>query len=356
MRLYSKSVEPKLVDAMKKVSVIIPVYGVEKYIAATVQSVLEQTYGNFELLIVDDGSPDQSVEICQQFSDSRVTIIRQDNRGVCAARNTGIRHAQGDYLAFLDGDDLWLPQKLEKHLEHLELPNIGVSFSRSAFIDEAGQPLGIYQMPKLKEITPPLILCRNPIGNGSAPVIRREVFEDIKFQNDYGSIEDCYFDAGLRHFEDVECWLRIALQTKWQIEGIPEALTLYRVNSKGASTNLLKQLEDLEKVLEKTRSYAPDLIAQYGNPAKAYELRKLARWAVRLQDASTAMEMIRRSLSTHGRILIEEPRRTLLTLAAVYSLWLLPRSFYRQMEAFALKMTGASQKRRILREQSQQTV
>jgi glycosyltransferase involved in cell wall biosynthesis len=341
---------------MKKVSVIIPVYGVEKYIAATVQSVLDQTYKEFELLIVDDGSPDRSVEICQQFTDPRIKIIRQQNSGVCAARNTGIRHAQGEYLAFLDGDDVWLPEKLEKHIEHLEnSPTVGLSFSRSAFINEAGQPLGIYQMPKLKDIAPPLILCRNPIGNGSVPVIRREVFAAIKFQDDpQGTAKDCYFDERLRHFEDVECWLRISLKTDWQIEGIPEALTLYRVNSGGASANLLKQLEDLEKVLEKTRSYAPELIAQYGNPAKAYELRKLARWAVRLKAAPTAVDMAHRALSTHWRMILDEPQRTLLTLGAAYSLWLLPRPVYRQIENFALKMTGAAQKRRILQDRSRQ--
>src|SRR4028119_483182 len=105
---------------MKKVSVIIPVYKVEKYVAATVQSVLQQTYKNFELLLIDDGSPDRSVEICQQFTDPRIKIISQTNRGLAGARNTGIRHAQGDYIALLDGDDMWLPNKLEKHIEHLE--------------------------------------------------------------------------------------------------------------------------------------------------------------------------------------------------------------------------------------------
>ncbi len=339
---------------MKNVSVIIPVYGVEKYIAATVQSVLEQTYKNFELIIVDDGSPDRSLEICQQFSDPRIKIICQPNQGVCAARNTGVHHAQGDYLAFLDGDDLWLPQKLEKHVEHLEnSPTVGVSFSRSAFIDEAGQPLGLYQMPKLRGINPPLILCRNPVGNGSVPVIRREAFEGIRFQVNFcGIASDCYFDEQLHHFEDVECWLRIALKTDWQTEGIPEALTLYRVNSKGASTNLLKQLDDLEKVLEKTRSYAPDLIAKYGDPAKAYELRKLARWAVRLQDAPTAVEMSHRALSTHWHILVEEPRRTLLTLTAAYLLLLLPKSLYQYLENRAIKLTSLNQSRRILQDQS----
>ncbi len=178
---------------MKKVSVIIPAYKVEKYIADTIQSVLEQTYKNFELLIVDDGSPDKSVEIGQQFVDPRIKIIRQNNRGVSAARNTGVSHAQGEYLAFLDGDDLWLPEKLEKHVEHLESsPTVGVSFSHSAFINEAGQSLGLYQMSKLKGITPRLILCRNPIGNGSTPVIRREVLEAIRFQdNFYGTVENC---------------------------------------------------------------------------------------------------------------------------------------------------------------------
>jgi glycosyltransferase involved in cell wall biosynthesis len=132
---------------MKKVSVIIPVYNVEKYISATVQSVLDQTYKNFELLIVDDGSPDRSIEICQQFDDPRIRIIRQPNRGVAAARNAGIRQAEGEYIALLDADDLWVPQKLEKHVEHLNsMPGVGVSFCRSAFIDPDDKPLGIYQI------------------------------------------------------------------------------------------------------------------------------------------------------------------------------------------------------------------
>jgi glycosyltransferase involved in cell wall biosynthesis len=342
---------------MKKVSVIIPVYGAEKYVAATVQSVLEQTYKNFEVLIIDDGSPDQSIEICQQFTDPRIKIIRQQNRGLAGARNTGIRHAQGDYLAFLDADDLWLPEKLEKHVEHLEnSPSVGVSFSCSAFIDETGKPLGLYQKPKLRGITIGNLLCRNPISNGSAPVIRRQVFEAIKFQDNlYGTVEDFYFDDRFRASEDIECWFRIAIQTEWQIEGIPEALTLYRVNSGGLSANLFKQFESWEQVFEKTRSYAPDLIAQWENPARAYQLRYLARRAVTLKDRSVALQLLHRALATHWRILLEEPRRTLLTLAAAYLLWLLPEPFYYQLENLALKMTEVTQRRRILQDQSRQS-
>ena len=344
---------------MKKVSVIIPVYKVENYIAATVQSVLDQTYKDFELLVIDDGSPDRSGEICQQFKDPRIKIIRQPNRGVAAARNTGIRQAQGEYIALLDADDLWLPEKLAKHVEHLETsPEIGVSYSRSAFIDEADNPLGIYQMSKLTEVTPLDLLCRTPIGNGSVAVIRREVLEAIKFPaNLYGTVEDFYFndDRQLHPSEDVECWLRIAVQTDWKIEGLPEALTLYRVNPNGFSAQLLKKLNSWKKLLEVARSYTPpEQLAEWENPAMAYQLRHLARRAVTLAAGSTAVDLAHQAMSTYWRILVEEPRRTLLTLAAAYSLWLLPGSLYDQMQSLALRMTGANQKRRMLQEQSRQ--
>lgn len=338
---------------MKKVSVIIPVYGVEKYIAATVQSVLAQSYKNFEILIIDDASLDRSIEICQLFKDTRIKIIHQANRGLAGARNTGIRHAEGEYLAFLDGDDLWLPQKLEKHIAHLETsPQVGVSFSRSAFIDEAGQSLNTYQMPKLKGISTSDLLGRNPVGNGSAAVIRREVFEAIKFQDNlHGTVEDFYFDESFRQSEDMECWIRISIKTDWQLEGIPQALTLYRVNSNGLSANILKQLDSWEKVIDKTRFYAPKIVTEWENLARAYQLQYLARNAIRLQAGSMAVKLVNQALRANWRILFEEPRPMLLTLVAAYFLWLLPQSLYSQIEAFALKMTGATQKHRILQDQ-----
>jgi glycosyltransferase involved in cell wall biosynthesis len=338
---------------MPKVSVIVPVYRVERYIAETIRSVLNQTYTDFELLIIDDESPDRSIEICQGFTDPRLKIIHQKNRGLAGARNTGIRQAQGNYLAFLDSDDLWLPQKLEKHIAHLEQhPTVGVSFSRSAFIDEAGQPLGIYQMPKLTEITPGYLFCRNPVSNGSCVVIRREVFEGIKFQeNLYGTIEDFYFDDRFRQSEDIECWLRIALQTNWQIEGIPEALTLYRVNSGGLSANLIKQYESWEKIIENTQQYAPDFIREWGDKARAYQLRYLARRAISQRDGRLAVELVHRALRTDWQIIWAEPLRTLMTLAAAYLLWLIPASWYQSLERLAMNITGIRQKQRIAREQ-----
>lgn len=115
---------------------------------------------------------------------------------------------------------------------------------------------------------------------------------------------------------------------------------------------MLKQLNSWEQVIEKTRSYAPELVAQSEKLARAYQLRYLARRAVHLQDSSMAIKLVNRALVTNWQILLHEPRRTLLSIAAAYFLRLLPQSFYNLVETLALKMTGANQRRRILQETS----
>ncbi|WP_179068215.1 glycosyltransferase family 2 protein [Nostoc sp. C052] len=334
-------------------SVIIPVYNSEGSVAKTLQSVVAQTYHDFEIIIVDDGSTDKSIDICKQFHDSRIKIVHQQNRGLAGARNTGIRHAQGEYLAFVDSDDLWLPEKLEKHLQHFERsPEVGVSFSRSSLIDDQGKPLGIYQMPKLTDIRPEYLFCRNPISNGSSVVIRRAVLQAIKFQDNlYGEVEDFYFDDSFRQSEDIECWLRIALQTSWKIEGIPEALTLYRVNMGGLSANILKQYESWERILVKTQVYNPEFVELWGNKARAYQLRYLARRATRGRSPEIAVSLLHKAVKTYWQILLEEPQRTFISFSAAYLLWMLPKFAYQKLEKLMMQITGTSQKRRIQQEQ-----
>jgi glycosyltransferase involved in cell wall biosynthesis len=334
---------------MPKVSVIMPVYNVEKYIAETISSVLAQTFTDFELLVIDDESQDKSIEICESFIDSRIKTIHQKNRGLAGARNTGIRHAQGEYLAFLDSDDVWRSQKLEKHIQHLDAnPLVGVSFCSSEFIDDDSKPLGNYQIPKIKDITPELILCRNPISNGSVPVIRKAVFQDIEFiDNFYSTEEKFYFDDRFRQSEDIECWIRIALRTKWHFEGIPEALTLYRVNSGGLSANMMKQLDSWEKAIAKTRAYAPEFMAKWESLARAYQLRYLARRAIRNKDGKAAVKFVNLALASNWKILIYEPMRSLITIFAAYLFRILPPSLYSSIENFALKRAGESQSKAI---------
>jgi glycosyltransferase involved in cell wall biosynthesis len=336
---------------MPRVSVVIPTYKAEKFIAKTIQSVLHQTYQDFEILVIDDESPDRSVEICQQFRDPRIRIIRQKNRGLPGARNTGIRQAKGEFIGFLDADDIWLPNKLEQHIKHLDSqPEVGISFSYSAFINDDGKLTGLCQKPKrLSQITPAYVLCRNPIGNGSAAILRRQVFDEIGvLDNLYGVDEMFYFDEWMNHRSadatDVECWLRISIKTRWVMAGLPEVLTLYRIHVGGLSANALRQLDALDAVIEKTRGYAPDVIGSCEHRAKAFHLRYIARRAVTLRDGSMATRMVNRSLAADWRIVLEEPIKTGLTVSAAYLLRIVPRRLYLKLENLALN--SLSQKQR----------
>lgn len=338
---------------MPKVSVIMPVYNVERFVEEAICSVLKQDFGDLELIIVNDCSTDNSLALCQMFDDERIRIIQHDvNYGLAAARNTGIRHARADILAFLDSDDSWRQDKLALHTLHLErCKDVGVSFSRSAFIEEDGTPNKCYQMPRLKDIEPGYYLCRNPIGNGSAPVIRREVLDDIAFFVDLPNGPDlCYFNESLRQSEDIECWIRIALKTNWVIEGIPQPLTNYRLNAGGLSANLYKQLESWERVIELTRSYAPAFIAQWGQRARAYQLRYLSRQAIRLGDGVAAKTLVMQALKGEPWLLVQEPGRTLLTLLAAYAVWMLPRGTYHWFEEKARIIIGKIHHRKISQE------
>jgi glycosyltransferase involved in cell wall biosynthesis len=336
---------------MKLASVIIPVYNAEKYIAATLQSALDQTYENFELLIVDDGSPDRSIEICRQFTDPRIKIIHQENRGVAAARNHGIRSAQGEYIAFLDADDLWLSTKLEKHINHLESSRlVGISYSYSTLIDANGIPLSLYQLPPTQNITPVNFLLRDPIGSGSNLVARRAVLDAIKFPVQINGVTtQCYFDEDrqLNPSEDTECWLRMSIKSDLKFEGIPEVLIQYRLHSGSFSHQFEKKTASWEKLLKKARSYAPELMADKESAARAYQFTAIARRAINQGAGSVALKLSYRALSAYWRILLEEPIRTLLTLSAACLLTLLPSALYRQMQAFAFKSVSAIQKRRV---------
>lgn len=332
------------------ISVVIPVYKVEAFIADAVSSALNQTERNIEIIIVDDCSPDKSIEICEQFDDDRIRIVRhRENRGLAGARNTGIRASRGKYIAFLDSDDMWEPTKLERHKAHLEGdPLLGISFSRSAFIDADGQRLNAYQMPRLDHVPAGYYLCRNPIGNGSAPVVRREVFEDIAFEQTlHGEKEVAYFDERFRQSEDIECWIRIRSTTFWRIEGLSEALTLYRLNSGGLSADIPKQLATWEAVIEKTRIYAPELIREHGAMARAFQLRYLARQAIRLRDGRLAVSLAHQAVRCNPRMLVREPSRTIITLMAAYTLIAAPKRIVSFIEPLAVALVGRSQRLRL---------
>lgn len=328
-------------NSIPVVSVVIPMYNVEKYIEQSINSVLEQSYKHFELILVDDGCVDRTIDIVNRFIDPRIRIIRQTNRGLSGARNTGIDAARGIYIALLDADDYWAKDKLTKHIQHLSAnPKVGVSYCPSLFINEEGELLGVGQFPKLNNITKQHIFCRNPVGNGSSPVIRRSVLSEVGY---FGVKRDkyrrMYFNESLRQSEDIELWTRIALNTSWEFQGINTPLTYYRVNDSGLSADVDKQYSSWQHAVMLNKASDPKFFKQFYSLAKAYQLRYLARRAVQSKNKLTAFKLIHQAIYCNYRIIFQEPSRTIMTLCCAW-LKFLPSKLYNRIEKFAMLNFG----------------
>ncbi|MBR8838295.1 MAG: glycosyltransferase [Stigonema ocellatum SAG 48.90 = DSM 106950] len=223
---------------MPTVSVIISTYKRANLVSQAIESVLAQTYTDYEIIVVNDGSPDNTKEVLDQFGD-HITAIHQENQGVSAARNAGIRAAQGQYIAFLDDDDLWLPNKLEKQIACLESnPKIGLVYSDMFCFDENG----VFPHTWAKaNPTPPIQECwilfvRNFIPTPSV-VVRQECLDKVGL-----------FDETLTTCEDYDLWLRII--EKWSVHFLNEPLVRYRRSANSLQSNEDQQLVNWLRVKE----------------------------------------------------------------------------------------------------------
>ena len=214
---------------MKKVSIILPLYNCEKFLKYTVQSVQNQTYDNWELIIVDDASTDNSVQeaFLSAKEDKRIHLYESvNNQGAGAARNTAIKYADGDYLAFIDSDDLWAKNKLEKQVNFMESNNIGLSHTGYAYIDEKGKllPTGIVHVDASVNLLK--YLKTTQIGM-STVMIDRHKFPNISFPTDR------------LLSEDASTWVPLLRRGEY-FHGMDEVLMLYRVRENQLSRNKIK--------------------------------------------------------------------------------------------------------------------
>lgn len=210
------------------VSIITPCYNGEKYIAQTIRSVLAQTYGDWEMLIVDDGSSDNSADIVRDFmaQEPRIRLLQQENAGSAAARNAGIRAAQGRYLALLDADDLWEPEFLARQLEFMESHDAVCVCCAYYCIDEEGKEVHAPVVPK-EVITTKDMLVRNHIG----------CLTGLYDTSRYGKV---YLDEGLKSIrDDYAFWLEI-VQKEGVAYGNPQCLARYRVLDNSTTGNKRK--------------------------------------------------------------------------------------------------------------------
>lgn len=321
---------------MTLASIIVPAFNVARTISETLDALLAQSYSDFEVIIVDDGSTDETPRIAAEFArHPRVRMVRQANRGLAGARNTGIAASRGKIIGFCDADDLWEPEKLAVHMAHLNAnPDVGISYSGSALINDAGDLLRQAQRPRLHNVDAALIFKRNPIGNGSAVVLRRDVLEAIAWRPRHEQVRDWYFDETFRQSEDIECWLRIALSTEWKFEGVEGLLTRYRINAGGLSAATDRQLAAWERMVIKLTPLNPAFFLVNTGDARAYQLRYLNRRAISDLDAIRAVALSRAWMAQSRAPLFEEPAKSVVTLAATAGLSVFGAAVIRRIMAF----------------------
>jgi len=248
-----------------KVSIIIPVYNGEKYITYAIESALAQTYRNFEIIVVDDGSTDGSYEKIKPFLPF-VKYIFQENQGVAAARNTAIKHSSGELIAFLDQDDLWLPEKLELQVDYLlHNPDVGLVHSNMSYINEEGKPTkrdSVFPFPtNLSGSCFPELFIRNQIAILTV-LLRRDCLDKMGFFNEQFSSLD-----------DYELWLRVSRY--FLIGYIDLFLASYRLHGSNTHRNWLAITLTRLKVIESLLGKHPEIRSELGKKTVSDKLFKL---------------------------------------------------------------------------------
>lgn len=226
------------------VDVIIPAYNISRHLPAALESVISQTFENWRIFLVDDGSTDNTDEVIAPFKQrlgSRLTYLKRENGGIAAARNTGIRNSAGQYIAILDGDDVWLPNRLAMSIACLEdRPEAGLSYGLITRIADDGSRLETFQgnSPLAEGKLASQIYMRTVELPCPTITFRRSCIEEVGL-----------FDESMRAVEDRDLWLRIALRS--EIAFIPEVIALYRMSANSVSRNYDKQLQAQLRFIDK---------------------------------------------------------------------------------------------------------
>ena len=220
---------------MSTVSIIIPTFNRKEMVCNAIDSALDQTFKEREILVIDDGSNDHTEEFLNQKYNDRIRFIRQENRGVAHARNKGINEAHGKYLAFLDSDDIWMPFKLEAQMEIFNSnPEIGLGYCGYTMFDQNGELIKNV-IPVYKGMIYNKLIFNNYIGGASLVIIKRECVEKVGF-----------FRSKYSPTEDWDLWIRISKE--YQVDFARDTLVKYAVHQGGISQDE-KQLGRAIKII-----------------------------------------------------------------------------------------------------------
>ena len=223
---------------MPKVSVIIPTYNRASLLPRALESVLRQTFRDSEVIVVDDGSTDHTQTVMRRF-DGKVKYVRQNNQGSAAARNRGIQESSGEYIAFLDSDDYWVPEKLEEQVKILDTyKNVGIVYARMPIINEKGEKIGMKPAGISGKNFKELLEVWGDLPT-STVMTRRVCFEKAGM-----------FDTSLVTMQDIDMWLRIArFYELYEIEG--KVLAYYCRHDNQATSDKIKVYGGLVRIYTK---------------------------------------------------------------------------------------------------------
>jgi glycosyltransferase involved in cell wall biosynthesis len=240
---------------MPLISVIIPAYNNEKTIRETIESVLNQSFRDWEIIIINDCSTDSTLEIISSIQDDRIKVFSYPNAGVSVSRNRGFYLSKGEFIAFLDADDLWTPDKLESQLKALQAnPQAAIAYSWIDRIDESGKFVTKGNYKNFSGNIYPHLIVQNFLETASNALIRAEALKAV------GN-----FDSALTPAEDWDMYLRLAENYHFVV--VPRPQILYRLTANSQSTNMLKMEAVGRKIREKIADRAPESLQNINKAA-----------------------------------------------------------------------------------------
>jgi hypothetical protein len=265
------------------VSVIVPAYNAEAFLDETLASIRAQTYRALEIIVVDDGSTDATATIAERHAaeDPRVRLIRQANAGVGAARNAGLSLATGRYVAPVDADDLWRPEKIARQMAALSAAQgpVGLVYTWFALIDERSRVVNRRSKPRAEGPVLARMCQGNLTGNASSALMPMEAVRQA------GGYDETLHREGAQGCEDLKLYWRIA--EHYDFVCVPEYLTGYRVGRGNMSNDLLRMLRSFDVVMADCEARRPDLARAF-HDGRVQTLRGLTMRAFRGAELATA--------------------------------------------------------------------
>lgn len=299
---------------MPIISVIIPAYNAQRTILETIQSLQQQTFSDFEIVVINDGSTDGTVELLKQIAEPRLKVFSYENGGLPVARNRGIDRATGDYITFIDADDLWTPDKLESQLTALQQnPQAGVAYSWTAFINEKSEVLYAWEPIYYQGNVYPQLLVKNFISSGSNILVRREFIEAAG-----------RFDPTLKSAEDWDYYIRLAAACQFVL--VPQYQILYRRSSQSMTSKVDVMEKYILTVIETAYQQAPSELQYLKKQSLANTYQFLAQLCIAHvqsnQGAILASKKLYKAIQLYPKSLLD--RRTLRLLLKIGLMRLLP--------------------------------